>query len=96
MRIVERWVQGRLVLRGRVQGVGYRYFVLRKAQEYDVAGMVRNLPTGEVEVVAEGREGEVRRFFEEVKVGPVSAYVASWTEEWLPFSGLYHDFRVGY
>ncbi|WP_406615586.1 acylphosphatase [Candidatus Caldatribacterium sp.] len=94
--MVRKWVQGRLVLRGRVQGVGYRYFVLRKSQEFDVTGMVRNLPTGEVEVVAEGEEEEVRRFFEEVKKGPAAACVTSWTEEWFPFSGLYHDFRVGY
>ncbi len=90
------WVQGRLILRGRVQGVGYRYFVLRKAQEFEVTGVVRNLPSGEVEVVAEGRREEIERFFEEVKQGPVSAYVSSAKEEWFPFSGLYHDFRVGY
>lgn len=93
---MKKWVQGRLVLRGRVQGVGYRYFVLRKSQEFDVTGVVRNLPTGEVEVIAEGEEEEVRRFFEEVKKGPAAAHVVSWTEEWFPFSGLYHDFRVGY
>ncbi|MEN3203120.1 MAG: acylphosphatase [Atribacterota bacterium] len=93
---MRKWVQGRLVLRGRVQGVGYRYFVLRKSQEFDITGVVRNLPTGEVEVIAEGEEEEVRRFFEEVKKGPAAAHVVSWTEEWFPFSGLYHDFRVGY
>lgn len=76
--------------------MGYRYFVLRKAGEFDVTGMVRNLPTGEVEVIAEGEEQEVRRFFEEVRKGPSSAHVVSWIEEWFPFSGLYHDFRVGY
>ena len=53
------WVRGRLVLRGLVQGVGYRYFVLRKAGEFDVTGLVRNLPTGEVEVIAEGKKEEV-------------------------------------
>ncbi|HXL01777.1 MAG TPA: acylphosphatase [Candidatus Atribacteria bacterium] len=90
------WVQGRLVLRGRVQGVGYRYFVLRKAGEFDVTGLVRNLSTGEVEVIAEGKKDEVEQFFEEVKQGPVSAYVTSYLEEWSPFSGFYSDFRVGY
>lgn len=90
------WVQGRLLLRGRVQGVGYRYFVLRLAGEFDVSGLVRNLPSGEVEVIAEGRREELERFFEEVKKGPAGAYVSSFREEWLPFSGLYHDFRVGY
>lgn len=90
------WVQGRLTLRGRVQGVGYRYFVLRASQEFEITGFVRNLPSGEVEVLAEGRKEEVERFFEEVKRGPVSAHVSSFREEWFPFSGLYHDFRVGY
>ncbi|MGC8777521.1 MAG: acylphosphatase [Candidatus Caldatribacteriaceae bacterium] len=90
------WVQGRLVLKGRVQGVGYRYFVLRIAQEFEVTGLVRNLPSGEVEVIAEGKKEEVERFFEEVKKGPVSAHVSSFREEWFPSSGLYHDFRVGY
>ena len=61
------WVRGRLVLRGLVQGVGYRYFVLRKAGEFDVTGLVRNLPTGEVEVIAEGKKEEVEKFFEEIK-----------------------------
>ncbi|MDI3543230.1 MAG: acylphosphatase [Candidatus Atribacteria bacterium] len=93
---MDEWVQGRLVLRGRVQGVGYRYFVLRKAGEFDVTGLVRNLPTGEVEVIAEGKKEEVEKFFAEVKQGPVSAYITSYLEEWAPFSGLYPDFRVGY
>ena len=89
-------VRGRLVLRGLVQGVGYRYFVLRKAGEFDVTGLVRNLPTGEVEVIAEGKKEEVEKFFEEIKQGPVSAHITSYSEEWFPFSGLYSDFRVGY
>ncbi|MGQ9746452.1 MAG: acylphosphatase [Candidatus Caldatribacteriaceae bacterium] len=90
------WVQGRLILKGRVQGVGYRYFVLRLAQKFEVTGLVRNLPSGEVEVVAEGKKEEVETFLEEVKKGPASAHVSSFREEWLPFSGFYHDFRVGY
>lgn len=91
-----RWVQGRLVLRGMVQGVGYRYFVLRKAKEFDVTGLVRNIPSGEVEVIAEGKKEEVEKFFQEIKQGPVSAHITSYVEEWYPFSGLYSDFRIGY
>lgn len=90
------WVQGRLVLKGRVQGVGYRYFVLRLAQKFEVTGVVRNLPSGEVEVIAEGKREEVETFLEEVKKGPAGAHVSSFREEWLPFSGFYHDFRVEY
>jgi len=90
------WVQVRIVLRGRVQGVGYRYFALRKAGEYEVTGYVRNLSSGEVEVVAEGRKDQVESFLEEIKRGPVSAHITGVQEEWLPFSGFYPDFRVQY
>lgn len=47
---------------GRVQGVGFRYTTLQVAQEFDVAGFVRNLPDGRVEVEAEGRPEEVAAF----------------------------------
>ena len=44
----------RFVVTGRVQGVGYRYFVLQEATRLGLAGFARNLPDGSVEVVAEG------------------------------------------
>ena len=47
---------------GRVQGVGFRYTTHSLAQQFAVTGFVRNLPTGEVELVAEGEAGEVQRF----------------------------------
>ena len=46
----------RYLVSGRVQGVGYRYFVLREAERLGLAGFARNLPDGRVEVVAEGAE----------------------------------------
>jgi acylphosphatase len=52
---------------GRVQGVGFRYTTLQTAREYEVAGLVRNLPDGRVELEAEGREGEVRDFIAAVE-----------------------------
>src|SRR3982751_2540845 len=44
----------RVLVSGRVQGVGFRDFTLRKAQQLRLAGWVRNLPSGEVEAYAEG------------------------------------------
>ncbi len=93
---MRQWVQGRLVLRGECRVWGTGTLCSGRQGSLTSPGVVRNLPTGEVEVIAEGEEEEVRRFFEEVKKGPASAHVTSFTEEWLPFSGLYHDFRVGY
>ena len=52
---------------GRVQGVGFRYMTLQTAREYEVAGLVRNLSDGRVELEAEGREGEVRDFIAAVE-----------------------------
>ena len=47
---------------GRVQGVGFRYTALQVAREFDVAGYVRNLPDGRVQLEAEGRPQEVAAF----------------------------------
>jgi len=64
-------------VRGRVQGVGYRYYVSREAESLDVAGFVRNLPDGSVEVVAEATEGALTTFEERLREGPAFAAVAS-------------------
>lgn len=47
---------------GHVQGVGFRYTTLQVAREFEVAGYVKNLADGRVEVVAEGASPEVGRF----------------------------------
>jgi acylphosphatase len=65
----------RYYVSGRVQGVGYRYFVLREAEALGIAGFARNLPDGRVEVVAEGGEEAVRRFEERLGQGPAFAAV---------------------
>lgn len=52
----------RVLYSGRVQGVGFRYTTQSLATGYPVAGYVRNLPSGEVELVAEGEENAVEAF----------------------------------
>jgi acylphosphatase len=52
----------RVTYSGTVQGVGFRYTARQIARGYAVAGYVRNLPDGTVELVAEGEPGEVERF----------------------------------
>ena len=65
----------RMVVSGMVQGVGFRYFTCRLAQEYPVTGYVRNLPDGDVEVVAEGTKEAVRSFLLKLGRGPGYAHV---------------------
>ena len=66
-----------LEITGQVQGVGFRYRVLQIAGRFDVAGSVRNLRNGALEVDAEGEEDEVARFIASVLENPPhSAQVA--------------------
>ncbi len=54
-------------VKGRVQGVGYRYFVTDCARETGVHGFVRNMPDGSVAIVAEGRDDSLDRFIKKVR-----------------------------
>jgi acylphosphatase len=66
----------RYLVSGVVQGVGFRYFVFRRAQELILAGWVRNLPDGRVEVVADGPEAALSALEEALRSGPRGARVA--------------------
>jgi acylphosphatase len=67
----------RYVVSGRVQGVGYRYFVLREAERLGLGGFARNLPDGSVEVVAEGSEEVLGQLESRLRAGPSFASVAA-------------------
>lgn len=63
-------VHAEIVLRGLVQGVGFRWFAVRKAREHGIKGFVKNQGWDEVLCVAEGEEGLVNDFIEQLKIGP--------------------------
>lgn len=65
----------RYVVSGRVQGVGYRYFALKCAEQLGVAGFVRNTPDGSVEVIAEGSDELLAQLEGRLKEGPSFARV---------------------
>jgi acylphosphatase len=67
----------RYSVNGRVQGVGYRYFVLREAEALGITGFARNLPDGRVEVVAEGPDEALARFEARLRQGPAFATVTN-------------------
>ncbi|MBI4447329.1 MAG: acylphosphatase [Acidobacteria bacterium] len=62
-------------VRGRVQGVGFRYFACRVAEQLGVRGWVRNLSSGDVEIHAEGDPASLENFLEQIKQGPRYAVV---------------------
>ena len=68
-------VRRRVVVSGRVQGVGFRLAVARRAQSRGVAGWVRNRPDGTVEAVFEGDAAEVDSLVAFCREGPRGAFV---------------------
>ena len=76
----------RLEVRGLVQGVGYRWFASTEARRLGVAGWVRNLENGSVEIAASGSEDAVCALIARLKRGPAGARVDEVRE--LPAAGL--------
>ncbi|MBI4725939.1 acylphosphatase [candidate division TA06 bacterium] len=79
---------------GRVQGVGYRYFVLHRAQSLELAGYVRNLRDGRVEVVAEGDEQDLKTLIDELQQGPSGAVVSQVKTKWQESNRDFTAFEV--
>jgi len=65
----------RWVVRGHVQGVGFRWFVWREAERLGLRGRAKNLPDGSVEVIAEGPENVLERLEQALSRGPAMARV---------------------
>ena len=66
-----------IIVKGRVQGVGYRWFVMQKAADFRITGWVRNLPNHDVEIIAHGIQKDMGTFIDWVKTGPPLARVMS-------------------
>jgi acylphosphatase len=64
-----------LEVRGRVQGVGFRWYVLEMARELELAGWVRNRPDGNVEIAAAGDRDALAKLESAVRAGPAGARV---------------------
>lgn len=78
---------------GAVQGVGFRYRTERVARGYEVTGYVRNLPDGQVELVAEGLRPEVERFLDAVEEC-MAGYIRSRRRQDGPATGCYPEFSI--
>ncbi len=84
-----------LVVTGRVQGVGFRWYVQREAADLGLAGEVRNRADGSVEVEAEGAREALERLAELVRRGPPGARVAGVEARWSQGPARHRDFRIG-
>lgn len=79
---------------GRVQGVGFRAFVIDVAEQFALTGWVRNVGHDTVEAVAEGSTEMLNRFTELARAGPRAGRVDDARIEWEDPTGEFKDFRV--
>lgn len=82
-------------VRGRVQGVGFRWSSVREAKKNGITGFVKNMSDGSVYIEAEGYGKQLEAFVEWCKTGPGFGYVESVTTDHYPPVN-YKDFRVEY
>jgi acylphosphatase len=85
-----------IVAEGRVQGVGYRDFVQRKAAALGLAGYVMNLKDGRVRVRVEGGRELIEELMLDMEKGPPLATVEHLAVTWRPITGRYTSFSIRY
>ena len=83
-----------IVVSGMVQGVGFRYYTLRRAQKMGLGGYVRNQPDGRVLCEAEGERGLLMELIRELRIGPSFSDVRDLDVEWFEELKNYHNFQV--
>ena len=87
-------VAAEIVVSGQVQGVGYRFFAQRAAEELKLSGWVRNLPDGRVQVQVEGPRARVEELLARLRVGPRLASVTDVAVTWKAASGSVRGFTI--
>lgn len=83
-----------MVVKGLVQGVGFRYFAYRHATQLGLTGFAKNRFDGSVEIEVEGKRSTVEEFLAQIKVGPRSAQVTDVKIEWKDFQNCYPHFDI--
>jgi len=84
----------RYIVSGLVQGVGFRYWALKRAQERGLVGYVRNMHDGRVEIVAEGSLESLEAMRDDLKVGSGTSKVAQVEESTLEPTNHYSSFTI--
>jgi acylphosphatase len=88
-------VRMRVIVKGIVQGVGFRYFAVYQAQRIGgITGYVRNLRDGNVEVVAEGEREKLEQLLAQLRKGPTGAHVTGVDVFWENPTGEFTNFGI--
>ena len=88
--------RAKLIIKGIVQGVNFRYYTQREAQKYNLTGWVRNLPDGSVAALCEGEEEDMEGIIQWCRHGPSSAHVTELVVQTEEFRGTFQSFTILY
>ena len=81
---------------GRVQGVGFRYTVKSVVSGFDLIGMVRNLPDGRVELLAEGDQAELEEFRKAIQDSEIGGFIRNEEVNWADATGEFRGFEIAH
>ena len=85
-----------IIVNGYVQGVGFRYFVLRSAERLRLKGYTQNLFGGEVLTVAEGERAILEELYKIIRIGPSHAEVKNVSIKWSEYKNEFTRFEIRY
>lgn len=88
--------RAKIIVSGLVQGVGFRYYVLRHAENLELKGYVQNLFTGEVLTEVEGDKSLINELIKQLKIGTVMSHVVNCSVEWSDYKNEFTRFEVKY
>lgn len=83
-----------VVYSGRVQGVGFRYTVKTVVAGFEAAGMIRNLPDGRVELIAEGQRDELDAFRQAIRDAGLDHFIRNEDVSWGDATGEFRGFEI--
>jgi len=88
--------RAKIIVVGLVQDVGYRYFVMRHADNLNLKGYTQNLFTGEVLTEVEGELGLINELIKQLKIGPMKSHVVNCIVDWSENKNEFTRFEVRY
>ncbi|MDH5807058.1 MAG: acylphosphatase [Candidatus Methanomethylicaceae archaeon] len=88
------FIQAKIIVKGKVQRVGFRYFTYKLAKKIGLVGYVKNLEDGNVEIVVEGKKEDIIKLISEVRIGPPNAFVKDLEIYWSEPKYSFNDFFI--
>lgn len=91
---MEKNFRAEIIASGRVQGVGFRFFVHKIATNLGLKGFTMNLPTGEVWTIVEGTKEKIEQLYESIKIGNLHSVVEDCTISWSESKNEFNNFEI--